>query len=246
MRNISKALFIIALTSAPGLALAQGDPEPVGDGTPGGDAGDGTPGTTAAPSPTDELPKPQSDDDVQPEVAAAGVPSGGIVRQAGVGGLIGYGRAGVLEIGGSVGFTFATDYRDINVSPSIGWFLADNFEISAILSVTNIKSGDSDSETLASVLLEPSYHIPFNRTTFGFLGLGVGAAHVSAYGTGFAVAPRVGANFMVGRSGVLTPSISYEYTTINTEIEGLDPDVMVTVVALSSAVRFNVGFTAMW
>ena len=242
MRNISKALFIaIALTSAPGLALAQGDPEPVeGDAPP--DAGDGTPGTTAAPTPTDELPKSQSDDDVQPEVASPGVPSGGIVRQAGVGGLVGYGRAGVLEVGGSAGFTFASDYRSVTIAPQIGWFLADNFEISAIVSLSNIKSGDADSSTLAGALLEPSYHIPVNRTMFGFLGLGVGVSHVSGLGTGFAVAPRIGGNFMIGRSAVLTPAIQYQYTTV-----GADMDVGEgTVVVLTSSVSFNIGLTAMW
>ena len=170
------------------------------------------------------------------------MPSGGIVSQAGVGGVVGYGRAGVLELGGSAGFAFASDYRNINFSPTVGWFLADNFEISAILSISNIKTGDVSS-TLWSALLEPSYHIPFNRTMFGFVGLGVGASHVSGLGTGFAVAPRVGANFMVGRSGVLTPSLSYEYTTISTDMEGEED---VTVVALTSALRLNIGYTAMW
>jgi hypothetical protein len=77
---------------------------------------------------------------------------------------------------------------------------------------------------------------------FGFLGVGAGAAHVSGLGTGFAVAPRIGANLMIGRSGVLTPSLSYQYTTISTEMGDAD----VTVVALTSAVMFNVGYTAMW
>jgi hypothetical protein len=242
MRNLSKTLFIaLFLTSTAGVALAD-DPTPGGDGT--GDSDDApTPGTTAEPTDSSELPKSQSDNDVQPEVASPGVPSGGIVRQAGVGGLIGYGRAGVLEIGGSAGFTFASDYRSITVAPSIGWFLADNFELSAIISMSNIKSGDADSATLASAVLEPSYHIPVNRTLFGFLGLGLGGSHVTGLGSGFAVAPRVGGNLMIGRSAVLTPSISYQYTTIGSDMEGASGN---TVVVLTSAVAFNLGLTAMW
>jgi hypothetical protein len=170
------------------------------------------------------------------------MPTGGIVSQAGVGGVVGYGRAGVLELGGSAGCAFASDYRSMNLSPTIGWFLADNFEVSAIPSVANIKTGDNSS-TLWSAVLEPSYHVPFNRSMFGFLGVGAGAAHVSGLGTGFAVAPRIGANFMVGRSAVLTPSLSYQYTSIGTDMMGTND---VTVVALTSAVRFNVGYTAMW
>lgn len=240
MRTISKTIFASILVASSSVAMADDAPAPAPDATPSN--GGGTPGTGAAPTPSSELPASKSDNDVQPEVASPGMPSGGFVSQAGVGGVVGYGRAGVLELGGSAGFAFASDYRSLNFSPSIGWFLADNFEVSAILSITNIKTGDEQS-TLWSALIEPSYHLPFNRTMFGFVGLGAGAAHVTGLGTGFAVAPRIGANFMVGRSGVLTPSLAYEYTTINSDMEaGSD----VTVVALTSAVRFNVGYTAMW
>nr|MBA3455240.1 hypothetical protein [Deltaproteobacteria bacterium] len=162
----------------------------------------------------------------------------------GVGGLIGYGRAGVLELGGSAGFTFASDYRNLNIAPSIGWFVADNLELSAILSISNIKAGGS-STTLWSAIFEPSYHVPFNRSMFAFAGMGLGASHVSNLGTGFAVAPRVGMNFMVGRSGVLTPSLSYQYTTIDTDMDGVTPG-DVTVVAVTSALQINMGYTAMW
>jgi len=240
MRMISKTIFASILVAGSTVAMADDVPGPAPDATPPTDGG--TPGTGAAPTPPSELPASKSDNDVQPEVASPGMPSGGLVSQAGVGGVVGYGRAGVLELGGSAGFAFASDYRSLNFSPSIGWFVADNLEVSAILSITNIKTGDEQS-TLWSALIEPSYHLPFNRTMFGFVGLGVGAAHVSGLGTGFAVAPRIGANFMVGRSGVLTPSLAYEYTTIESDMEaGSD----VTVVALTSAVRFNVGYTAMW
>jgi hypothetical protein len=249
MRTISTTLFTsIALMAGATAALADdattttttAAPVVPSDGTAGDDT-TATPGSTAAPTASSDLPKAQSDHDVQPEVASPGMPPGGIVSQAGVGGVVGYGRAGVLELGGSAGFAFASDYRQLNFSPTLGWFLADNLELSAIVSISNIKTGDQSS-TLWSAVLEPSYHVPFNRSMFGFLGLGAGAAYVSGLGTGFAIAPRVGANFMVGRSGVLTPSLSYEYTTINTKMSTTD----VTVVALTSAVRFNVGYTAMW
>jgi hypothetical protein len=208
----------------------------------GTDGGTGTPGKVAAPN-DGVLPKSESDHDTQPAVASPGLPQGGFVSQAGVGGVVGYGRAGVLELGGSAGFTFASDYRNLNISPTVGWFLADNLELSAILSISNIKTGDN-SATLWSGLMEPSYHIPFNRSMFGFLGMGLGASHISGLGTGFAVAPRLGGNFMIGRSGVLTPSVSYQYTTINSDMTS--PDSTVTVVALTSAVQFNLGYTAMW
>jgi hypothetical protein len=97
-----------------------------------------------------------------------------------------------------------------------------------------------------SALVEPSYHIPFNRTTFGFLGMGIGAAYLSELGGGLAVAPRIGANFLVGRSGVLSPSLSYEYTTHNVETVDEEMGQDITLVAVSSALRVNIGYTAMW
>jgi hypothetical protein len=244
MHTFSKTIFTsVALMAASTLAFAD-EPEPAPGPAPDGTSSEGndTPGAGAAPTPTSELPESKSDNDVQPEVASPSLPSGGIVSQAGVGGQVGYGRAGVLELGGSAGFAFASDYRSMNFSPTIGWFLADNLEISAILSIANIKTGDASS-TLWSALLEPSYHLPINRSVFGFVGVGAGAAHVTGLGTGFALAPRIGMNLMVGRSGVLTPSLAYQYTTISSEMTG---PADVTVVALTSAVRFNIGYTAMW
>ena len=133
----------------------------------------------------------------------------------------------------------------MNLSPSIGWFVADNLELSAILGVSNVKANDEEA-TVWTALVEPSYHLPFNRTTFGFMGMGIGAAYEHQLGTGLAVAPRIGANILVGRSGVLTPALSYEYTThdVNTVQAGDMRDV--TLVSVSSALRINVGYTAMW
>jgi len=245
MRTISKTLFSSIILMASVAGAQPTDPSPPVEAPPAdGQASDGpvgTPGSVAPPTPVNELPPSQSDNDVAPEVASPGMPSGGLVSQAGIGGQVGYGRAGVLELGGSAGFTFASDYRNLNLSPSIGWFVADNLELSAILSISNIKAGDASS-TLWSALIEPSYHLPLNRSMFVFAGLGLGASHVSNIGTGFAVAPRVGMNFMVGRSGVLSPSLSYQYTTIETDSEMTD----ITVVALTSAVRVNLGYTVMW
>lgn len=244
MRTISKTIFtsfILAATAT----VASADPDSEEEPTPGSDGttdtGNATPGSDAPPTASSDLPEAKSDHDAQPEVASPGIPKGGIISQAGVGGVVGYGRAGVLELGGSAGFAYASDYRSMNLSPTVGWFVADNLEVSAILSIANIKTGDNSS-TLWSALLEPSYHVPINRSVFGFVGVGAGGSHVTGLGSGFAMAPRVGMNLMVGRSSVLTPSLAYQYTTINSEMGPAD----VTVVGITSAVRFNVGYTAMW
>lgn len=207
-------------------------------------------GALAAPVLADEpagdnnqMPPSHSHSDEAPPVTTPTVslPPGGIVSQAGRGGDIGYGRPGVLELGGSAGLMIASGFRNVTVSPSFGWFVGENFELSAIGGVSNVRAGD-EKATVFSALLEPSYHLPFNRTMFGFFGLGLGGAYVSQLGGGFATAPRIGANFLVGRSGVLTPSLSYEYTTHNMDL--MDKDV--ALLAVSSALRVNIGYTAMW
>lgn len=187
------------------------------------------------------LPQPTSDNDPVPAPASPGTPEGRIVSQAGIGGSVAYGRAGVLELGGSAGFTAATDYQTVRVAPSIGWFLADNLQISAILSLESAKVGDEASRTLFTGLIEPSYHMPFSKTAFGFLGVGAGLGYVEGPGAGFAIAPRIGANLLVGRSGIITPALFFQYTTheATTTPEG-------TVLAVSSAYGMQLGYTVMW
>ncbi len=209
-----------------------------------------TPQATAPPTPTGQLPPATSDADPAPPVPTPNIPglNGEVVEQAGVGGIVGYGRAGVLELGGSAGLTMAQDIHMLNVSPQIGWFLVDNFELSGIIDVAHLKAGEGNTATIWSALAEPSFHLPFNRSLFGFVGMGVGASYVSELGTGLAVAPRIGLDFLVGRSGILRPSLSYQYTTHDAMANGdtVDGTADVTLVAVSSALRFNIGYSSMW
>lgn len=228
-KNMIAAISMVGFLSLPALALAQVEEDQDVEEQTGEVAQDGAP-----------LPEPQADDDPAPPVAMPASPSEGIVRQAGVGGVTGYGRAGVLELGGFAGFTAAENHTNANINPTIGWFFADNMQLSGILGLS-VVSTDDDTSTLVSALVEPSYHLPFNRTTFGFLGLGLGAAYAEGNGVGFAMAPRIGANFMVGRSGILTPSLSYQYTS-HESVEMADA----SYVAVSTRLAANIGYTVMW
>jgi hypothetical protein len=234
---------LLTKTILPCLVMSLGAPLAMADDPAPPNNPQGTPERTAPPTPAGELPKPVSTHDPAPPVASPKValPPGGVVEQAGIGGPVGYGRPGVLELGGSFGLTVASGIRDMNLSPSLGWFVADNLELSAIGSVANVKAGDQTA-TVWSALVEPSYHLPFNRTMFGFLGMGMGAAYEQKLGTGLAIAPRIGGNFLVGRSGILTPALSYEYITH----DAMATTQNVTVVAVTSALRVNVGYTVMW
>lgn len=205
------------------------------------------------------LPAPQSDNDMAPPVAAPSVAAQGVTEQAGVGGTQAYGRAGVLELGGFFNLTSATNFLSVGLNPTIGWFFMDNVEISAILGVNYSKQtrvipatattpqSETDSSATALMLLaEPSFHVPFSQHVFGFLGVGFGVSSQQNdpgedAGTGFAIAPRLGMNVMVGRSGIFTPALTGIFQTsdaISTP-QG-------TVLAVNSSLGINAGYTVMW
>lgn len=197
--------------------------------------------TMGAGQPPSSLPPPQSENDPTPPPAAPSLPRGGLTEQAGVGGTQAYGRPGVLELGGSAGFTKASNFTSINFSPTIGWFFVDNLEISAIVRMSYIDTGDGPSSTYITLLAEPSYHLPVSDRVFVFAGIGAGLGYAKGPGAGFAIAPRLGVNAMVGRSGILTPAFNFVYSTSDatTTSEG-------TLLAVSTSYGVNIGYTVMW
>ena len=186
------------------------------------------------------LPPPQSDDDPQPTPASPVLPTGGVVKQAGVGGEVAYARAGVLELGGSANFVGANDFTQVSINPSIGWFFMDDVEISAILGLSHLSAQGIDA-TFFNALIEPSLHIPFSDSIFGMVGVGAGLSFVDGPGFGFALAPRLGMNVLVGRSGLLTPQIFAQYSTT----EALQTP-QGTLLAVSFSYGAGLGYTVMW
>lgn len=227
------ALFSTALA---GVASAQTVPDP--DPNAQVPIGEGTP--------SQQLPPPRSDHDPAPPVPAPSVPRTGVTSQAGVGGTQAYARAGVLELGGSAGFGAASNYTRLDFSPSIGLFVVDNLELSLITGFSYFKLGATDaapssSATEIKALLEPSFHLPFSEVAFGFLGLGAGVNYLSDSEAGFAIQPRLGANFLIGRSGILTPAAYFSYSTV----EAIQTEAG-AVLAVRSSYGLNIGYTVMW
>jgi hypothetical protein len=188
----------------------------------------------------DGLPKPRSDNDPRPPVAKPSGADAGVTAQAGIGGTQAYGRPGVMELGGSFGFNAASDYRSLSLTPTLGWFFVNNVEVSGLISVNNIKAG-GESTTLLSALIEPSLHLPLTDAVFVFGGVGFGLQHADGPGTGFAVAPRLGMNLMVGRSGVFTPAFNFNYSTTDAVQTSQG-----TLLAVSMSYGLNAGYTVMW
>lgn len=233
-RLLGMALVAIAIVGSASVASAQEQQQQQDDNM--------RPATNRViPEPQQPLPPPQSDYDPQPPVAEPGPGNEvGVTAQAGVGGTQAYGRAGVLELGGNLGLAAADDFTQFNISPSVGWFVADNFELSGIIGAHYINAGGEDSGFL-TVLAEPSYHLPFTDTVFGFIGLGTGISYAEDPGIGFALAPRLGMNVMVGRSGVLTPALQVIYSTSDAIQTSQG-----TVIAVNTSFGANVGYTVMW
>jgi hypothetical protein len=235
MRKISKLMVGVGALFWSGVAFAQTVPDPnpneqvqVGEGTP-----------------SEALP-PRSDHDPRPPVPAATVPRTGVTEQAGVGGTQSNARAGVLELGGAGGFAAASNYNRFELSPSIGLYLVDNLELSLLTGFNYFSVGATEDAPKASAtefkaLIEPSFHLPFSEVAFGFLGLGAGVNYVTGGDAGFALQPRLGANFLIGRSGVLTPALTVNYSTVDairTEVG--------TVLAVRTSYGMNIGYTVMW
>jgi hypothetical protein len=202
-------------------------------------------------TPSNQLPPPRSDYDPRPPVAAPTVPKTGVTKQAGTGGTQAYGRAGVLELGGSAGWSAASNYTKFELAPSIGLFVVDNLQLSLLTGFSYFSVGDTetadgtrisgDDATEIKALIEPSFHLPFSDVAFGFLGLGAGVNYLAGYDAGFALQPRLGANFLIGRSGVLTPALNVSYSTV----EAIRTPAG-AVLAVRSSYGMNIGYTVMW
>jgi hypothetical protein len=168
----------------------------------------------------------------------------GVTSQAGVGGTQAYGRAGVMELGGSAGFSAASNYSRFELSPSIGMYMIDNLELSLLTGFSHFRvgeAGDRVSATEVKALVEPSLHLPFSQVAFGFVGLGAGFNYISGHQAGFALQPRLGLNFLIGRSGVLTPAFNVNYSTVDALRTPAG-----TVLAVQTSYGMNIGYTVMW
>jgi hypothetical protein len=193
-----------------------------------------------------QLPPPRSDNDPQPMVPAPTVPLTGVTSQAGTGGTQSYGRAGVLELGGSAGFSAASSYSRFELSPSIGIFAMDNLELSLLTGFSHFRIGARNgagrvTATEIKALIEPSLHIPLSQVAFAFVGLGGGINYITGHDAGFALQPRLGMNFLIGRSGVLTPALNVNYSTVDALRTGAG-----TILAVQTTYGMNIGYTVMW
>lgn len=192
-------------------------------------------------APSAELPPPVSSHDPRPTVPSPmSSRSTGVIRQAGIGGPVAYARSSVLELGGGIIWSQTDNTTLLSISPTIGWFLLDNLELSAIVDVAYLRAGGNHA-VFVTGLVEPSVHLPLSDHAFVFAGLGVGAAYGNGSGTGLALAPRIGLNFLIGRSGILSPALALNWSS-NRAIETSEG----TFMAVNTTYGAKLGYTVMW
>lgn len=151
-----------------------------------------------------------------------------------------YGERNVREIGASAGFMIAPRFHSVTIAPSFGWFLADNVQLSTIVSLTSIKAG-ADTSTIATATLEPSYHYRVDNKLQLFGGMGFGYSYIRELGHGLTYTVRAGSQFLIGKKGVFTPSISYDFrSNKQDEMDSL------AAVASEAALRINLGYTTLF
>lgn len=201
-------------------------------------------------APPNRLPEAQSSNDPIPTAPAPlAHKTLKVVRQAGVGGPTAYARGGVLELGGDLSYVGANNFQQLSVTPSVGFFITDNLELSALLGVSYSDVTENEEgvarnvkKTAVTALIEPSFHLPVVDQLFAFVGLGLGVNYTKGFGTGFALAPRVGFNVMVGRSGVLTPAFNVNWSS-NSALETNDGQKLVAVhTTLGASLGYSVMF----
>lgn len=168
-------------------------------------------------------------------------------RQAGIGSSLAYAEAGVGEFGGFITHLNADDYSETSLSPSFGYFLADNFQMSALLSWNRIEveadNGDQESTSVGTAMLEPSLHVPFTNQYFSFIGLGLGGLFEEDQDPAFALAPRVGVKFLVGRSGLLNMTLQ-RLTSLDEKDSSTDQEG--AVIVARNTTRLGVGYTVLF
>jgi len=157
-----------------------------------------------------------------------------------------YGQEGQTDIGVTTGFAHGKSSNGANLGVSASRFIGDGFALSGIVDVAHLRAGGNGS-TVVAALIEPSLHIEMKPDVYGFVGIGAGPSYVPDLGMSIAVQPHIGADFLVGRKGIVRPSLSYLYTMHDpNDARGPNGTTSVTYTAVTSAVRLDVGYSTYW
>jgi hypothetical protein len=121
-----------------------------------------------------------------------------------------YVQKGTLQIGGSVGAAITEDTSLFTASPTVGYFVADNIEISGIFQLVYTRTeddfGGDDSNTTGRLIVEPSYHYPVGNEVAINGNVGIGGGY-DGDDINFLVIPGVGLDILTSHETVFTPTL---------------------------------------
>ena len=137
-----------------------------------------------------------------------------VTMNAGAGGTLGYADRSVAELGGTLALKHASKTTTFRITPTIGYFVLRGVELSLLPDFTIIDV-DGNTDVTLGVLLEPSLHFPFSERVFAFAALGFGLRYAKDPGVDFALRPKIGLDFVVGRSGIFKPALFLDFGTNN-------------------------------
>jgi hypothetical protein len=188
------------------------------------------PDDSQPPAPPPEAPPPPSQPTTTTTVQTNG---GSVVTVATATERVPFARKGVLELGGAAGLRGSDNSTTIALTPQFGWFVWDNIQLSVLFDLTHISVDQGDNTTAFATIFEPSYHYQLSKDFYVFGGLGVGALWESQFDWGAALIPRAGVEIPIGRSGILTPAVSWTFSS--------DDDMQ-----LADGIRINIGYSVIW
>lgn len=172
--------------------------------------------------------------------------SAGFQKRAGIGGEIAFAEAGVVELGGAIGLTSSDDVLEFSATPTVGYFIANNVQVSALgtwnyTKVDDDENNSSHTSNVGTLLIEPSLHYTLTNTQFVFFGLGAGGMFAKGEKPGAALAPRIGYKQLLGRSGMVTFAVQSVFGMNESEVQTTKG----TVLTVENAMHASLGYSVL-
>jgi hypothetical protein len=142
-----------------------------------------------------------------------------------------FAKKGVIEVGGSIGFSSATGVNDGETSddpltsftfqPYFGYFVIKSLELGLIPSFTSLSQGDA-SNTSFAIYFAPAWNFDLQSKAFPFLEGRIGYRTFDFGGdddtfSGLSWALRGGLKYQLGKRALLLASLGYTQSTLEHE-----------------------------
>jgi hypothetical protein len=137
-----------------------------------------------------------------------------VAEQAGVGGPLSYGSAMVLEVGGSGSLSMTDKHLYLRMAPYVAWFVLDGLQLSYMHEIYVLKQNENYRLATAP-MLGASAHMRVTDRLLVSLGPECGALY-NGDAWGVLGRIRLGLDILVGRSGVLHPSMYGAWSSVDT------------------------------